>query len=267
VLAVRALALTEADVSRFWVSGENFTLVAFKKSFLNCFSMAQRSQDLHAHGSNVLVTNQMATPNTTGGAPLWDAGSSMLAPAISARAFSDQVFSVAGRGRWALSEPGRFPRGSRISGRQGSIDLVIDSGSNGTTRSIFSVADRMPVTRIMHIAIDTSNRPHIEWMDLGANAVARGTPSGPGNGSNTKLHIRCVWDCTTPVHGARHIRLQVNGVDVPDADWSPVDPTSPWTPFRPEYLITMEPPNLLGAFDSFNGSIESIQISNTVQSL
>lgn len=228
--------------------------------------MAQRSQDLHAPGSPILVTNQMGVPDVSGPTPIWNTGSSMADPLLTVRAFDDQVFSAAGRGRWELGEPGRFPRGSRVAGTRGSIDATFVVGANGTARAVLSLVDALVPTRALTLAVDVSNRPLVFVTDAGGVVVARGVPAGSALSPGARAHVRWAWDSTALVGATRHMRLQVNGADVPNADWN-VNPTSPWTAFRPQWLLTLAAINLGTAYAEFNGTVESIQISNAVHPL
>jgi hypothetical protein len=205
----------------------------------------------------------MGVPDVTGPTPLWTSGSSLVEPVVTARAFSDLVFSAAGRGQWELSEPGMFPRGSRVAGVRGSLDVVVTLGATGTARAICYLGDAVHRTAL---AVDVSNRPLVEIMDASGFVVARGVPTGAALAEGQRVQVRWVWDSTSAVAGARYVRLQVNGVDVPGSDWA-VNPTSAWIAFRPQVLVLAGGVTVHSPFAAFNGDVEAVQTSNVVHPL
>lgn len=86
------------------------------------------------------------------------------------------------------------------------------------------------------------------------------TPSYSTNVAGKPIHVRVTWDSDNPVEGTRHASLKVNGESVPDIDWS-TDPTAPWSPFQPQYLVLVG--NTPGG-TAFNGVVRSAQLSEEI---
>jgi hypothetical protein len=114
------------------------------------------------------VRTNMAVPTALiGGTPTWR-GSSM-APLSVVPLLPGLCFDARGRGVYPLSHPGRFPRGTRISGRRGTMDLWLTLGAIGTARTVAYLTD-VPEgefqANFLAITLDASNRPGLEFQQV-----------------------------------------------------------------------------------------------------
>jgi len=76
----------------------------------------------------------------------------------------DVSFEARGVGVFTLSKPGAFPRGPRISGRRGTLDLWLLMGATGSVRTVAYLTDDLEhPSNYLAVEIDTSNRP---WLNL-----------------------------------------------------------------------------------------------------
>ena len=98
------------------------------------------------------VRTNMATPTAGVGIPPTWRGSSMD-PHTVVQQLPGASFEAQGKGVFYLAAPGRFPRGPRLSGRQGSMDLFVRVGEQGEvaatgilTSTVTGLADSDTVT-------------------------------------------------------------------------------------------------------------------------
>jgi hypothetical protein len=109
-------------------------------------------------GAARYVRTQTATPTAGVGVyPTWRG--SAMEPNIVVDLLPSVSFEASGKGVFDLTTSVQFPRGSRVSGRQGTLDLSIILGSDGTARTVCYLTDN-PVEPINVIAVrvDSQNR-------------------------------------------------------------------------------------------------------------
>lgn len=213
---------------------------------------------------NYFITQSVATPTVPfGGHPTLKG---LGVPPQVRPLLTDLAFEASGRGVFPLTQPGRFPRGSRMPGVQGTMRIDFTLAANGTGRTIAYLAPQVvSPTQYIKVGIDTSNRPTLTIKDVAGTTVALvSSPSYPALPQSGLATIHLVWDSRNVVVGARHalLRVEVPGRDVttPDANWA-TDPTSEWVHFTPEYLVVGAS---LGDAD-FNGVVNLVQMACTVQ--
>ncbi|KKK52782.1 hypothetical protein LCGC14_3101440, partial [marine sediment metagenome] len=81
-------------------------------------------------GAGRFVQTPMAVPVAgVGVVPTWRGHS--MQPAEVTELLPGSSFNAQGRGRFSLVTATRFPRGARLSGRQGSMDLLVRVGAQG----------------------------------------------------------------------------------------------------------------------------------------
>lgn len=135
------------------------------------------------------VSTNMAIPTSLiGGTPTWK-GASMRQPTVSPL-LPGLCFEAHGWGRFPLSQPGRFPRGTRISGRRGTMDLHITLGAIGTARTVAYLTDGIAgeyQANFLAVTIDTANRPALEFQQVTTPlTAATGTLTATGAITNTE---------------------------------------------------------------------------------
>lgn len=181
------------------------------------------------------------TAMTGGGATSLGRG---MGPNFHAPLLPDASFQARGLGKFDLTEsvPGtdpRFPRGPRLSGRQGTLDVWYIAPTAGSARDIVALTDNndggSPSTQVILISIDATNRPEATLIDKDGNTVGATAASGSAIAAGQITHVRLVWDSLNPVPGAgggRYAALQVNGALVPVADWTGgTNPVAAWVHF------------------------------------
>jgi len=113
-------------------------------------------------GAARYVRTNMAVPTAGVGInPTWEGNS--MRPLTVVPILPGASFDARGKGLFPLSQPGRFPRGTRISGQRGSLDLWMVVGTDGTARTACYLTDD-PVEPTVYLAVrlDTANRPFLE---------------------------------------------------------------------------------------------------------
>jgi len=75
----------------------------------------------------------------------------------------DRSFNARGVGRFSLTTADRFPRGPRMSGQQGTIDMVVMSGAaaSGVRTLCYLTDDPASPSLVILLGIDGSNRPFV----------------------------------------------------------------------------------------------------------
>lgn len=163
-----------------------------------------------------------------------------------------QIVKTLGRGRLDLE--------NRVSGRQGSIDLLVDVGAAGTARTVCYLTDNITApANVIAVKIDTSNRPRVVITNALGVTVASVTPSYAAISAGQPVTIRVTWNSQAAVDGTRFASLRVNREFIPGANWA-TNPTAAWPSFQPTHLM------LGGTLSDadFNGTIQVLQISETV---
>lgn len=213
----------------------------------------------------LFVQTNMAVPNVgMNEGPNW--GGSSMAPLTVVPLLPALAFSARGRGGQSLVPDVALQlnptQGSRLSGTQGSIDLLVTMATAGTARTLCFLTDSLATpTKYIAVKIDTSNRPFVTFTNNLGVVIAAGTPGGSAIASGTPVAIRMTWDSQNVVDVAttRHATLRVNREFVPSADWT-TNPLVSWTSFQPQFVMLG---GSLGDAD-FNGTIAAAQFSNVV---
>ena len=113
-------------------------------------------------GAARYVRTTMATPTAGVGVPPTWRGSSMN-PVTVAALLPGVSFDARGRGVFNLTTAVRFPRGPRISGHQGSVDLHLVVGLDGTARTLcYLTDDPAQPTTYLAVRLDSQNRPYLD---------------------------------------------------------------------------------------------------------
>jgi len=141
-----------------------------------------------------------------------------------------------------------------VSGMSGGLDA-------GPERTVLYLTNNLTTpTKYILLAVDSLNRPLLRITDAVGMLVAEVTPSTASFSPGAPMSVRLSWDSENLLSGsARHASLTVNGVAVPDMDWT-TDPTADWISFQPTYLVIGQG---LGA-SAFNGVMVNTQLSNQV---
>lgn len=118
------------------------------------------------------VKKNLAVPTAVlGGTPTWKGRA--MGPDTVVPLLPGVCFEARGAGVFSLSQPDRFPRGPRISGRRGTMDLWVVMGAVGAIRSVaYLTDDPNSPSNFMAIKIDTSNRPLLEVQQVVTPVVA-----------------------------------------------------------------------------------------------
>ena len=203
------------------------------------------------NSSGLIVRIDDATPTIGGETASW-LGSSVASPQA-APALRGAVVNQYGTGR--------FPIGTRVSGRRGTFLVSVNMSAAGTARTIGYLTDNPadPSNRLT-LGIDTSNRPLISFTSNRGTVVALVAPSYAAITTGTPVSIHVAWDSSQALDGTRFAFMRVRGEAIPSANWS-TDPTSAWSSFMPTHLVLGVG---VGGASAFNGTINSFQISDTV---
>ncbi len=145
--------------------------------------------------------------------------------------------------------------GFTVSGMSGGLDA-------GPERTILYLTNNLTTpTKYVVLAVDSLNRPLLRITNVVGTLVAEVTPSTASVSPGTPMSVRLSWDSENLLSASsRHASLTVNGVAVPDANWT-TDPTADWASFQPTHLVIGRG---LGAASDFNGVMGNTQISNQV---
>ncbi len=138
-------------------------------------------------GARRYVRTNLAVPTALIGAtPTWK-GRSMAQHTV-VPFIPGQCFEARGTGVFPLSQPGRFPRGTRVSGRQGSLDLWLTAGVIGTERTVaFLTDDPSSPYNFLAVKLDASNRPLLEVQQVVTPlSAATGVLTATGAITNTE---------------------------------------------------------------------------------
>lgn len=202
------------------------------------------SQELEA---NILEGVPVSTP--TG--PLWVNGT--LADLRVSTALPGSAISQFGPGAYSLED--------KVFGVRGTILASFITGQPGSQRVVGYLTDNLsnPANRIL-IGVDAMNRPFISIRNILGDQVVSAGPTNPSLPANYQITILLSWDSTQAIDGVRFARFQLNRAAAPENDWN-IDPTSPWTPFRPTHLVLVHE---VATNMVFNGEIVSFQVSNQV---
>ena len=138
-------------------------------------------------GAARYVRTNMATPTAGVGVPPTWRGHSME-PVTVAQLLPGLAYEARGRGVFDLTTAVRFPRGPRLSGQRGTIDLHIVVGADGTARTVCYLTDN-PAEPTVNLAVrvDSQNRPYLDILrPLTPFAFAGGTLTATGAITNTE---------------------------------------------------------------------------------
>lgn len=139
-------------------------------------------------GAARYVRTNMAVPTAlVGQTPTWRGNS--MRPLTVVPQLPGASFDARGRGIFPLSEPGRFPRGVRISGQRGTADIWAVVGLDGTARTLCYLTDDVDwaTTDVVAVRLDTANRPILEiTRPLSPFKFAGGTLSASGPITNSE---------------------------------------------------------------------------------
>ena len=142
-------------------------------------------------GNHLVYTNQapILIPIAGGAATTLGRG---MAPNFHAPLIPEPRFQARGVGQFNLTETvpatdPRFPRGPRLSGRQGTIDLWFTTPTAGTARTLCYLTDApQSVGNVIALRVDTSNRPLVTLTETGGATPAQGTLTDSDNFANTE---------------------------------------------------------------------------------
>jgi hypothetical protein len=138
-------------------------------------------------GAGRYVRTNMNTPTVSvGGTPTWRGRA--MGPHTVVPIIPGLTFEAKGTGVYSLSQPGRFPRGTRVSGRRGTFDLWITLGAIGSERTLaYLTDDSSNPYNFIAIKVDASNRPFLEIQQVETPlSTASGTLTATGAITNTE---------------------------------------------------------------------------------
>lgn len=220
-------------------------------------------------GSGMFIQTNMGVPTVGAGqgAPTvglgqtvyWNSGSSME-PNTVVPLLPGHVFSARGRGAQSLTTDPAL--GSRVSGVQGSLDLLVTMGAAGTARTLCILTDN-PTSPVRYLAvkIDATNRPFGKITNNLGAVIGVVSPSYAAIAAGQPVLIRLAWDSVNVVDvlAARRATFRVNRDLVASGDWT-TNPAAAWAAFQPTHIVLGAS---LGDAD-FNGTISAVQVSNSV---
>lgn len=209
-------------------------------------------------GSGMFLQTNMAVP-AVGVNQAANLGGSAMQPHTAVPLLPSMAFSARGTGTQSLTLDASGPR---LSGVQGSLDLLISMGAAGTARTVCVLTDDpASPTRYLAIKIDTTNRPYLVMTNAAGTVIAQVGPSFAALVSGQTAAIRMAWDSRNivDVPTDRRATFKVNRTPVASSDWS-TNPNANWTSFQPTHIRLGVS---LGDAD-FNGVISAVQVSNVV---
>jgi len=192
----------------------------------------------HMPGSGRFVQTRMGTPDTSVyGVASWR-GNSMQPHKT--RPLLPGAFTGQGKGTWSLIEnvpPGAlaFPRGPKVSGRQGTVEVYINGGATDTL-DILTLTNDVTATNMLTIAIDTAEVV-VTLVDAEGSTVGVCTAASlPNVVDGRPSVIRVRWDSVNPLASGFHMDVLVDGRLAPSGDFGTL-PVAGWTYLQPTQLI------------------------------
>lgn len=208
------------------------------------------ANELHGGGKFVLTNQTAPTASITAPTPFM--GSMMDQPTV-VPLLPGVCFDARAKGRHAL--------GTRVSGVQGTIDLLIQTAATGAARTVCYLTDNaVSPTNYLAVKVDSSNRPRVAFTNQLGTVVGQVTPSYAAIAANQPVSIRFAWSSLAAINGLFFASLRVNGLLIAEGDWS-TDPLATWLPFKPTHLVLVGPN--IGDAD-FNGTVLACQVSDEV---
>lgn len=256
IVAVGASGMITVVAGASLVDGETFTL-----------NDGAHAAKVFEFDSNAAVTPGNVAVTFTGGDSVATIKAAVIA-AINGAATLDITAAPGGTGEVLLVNDL-----ASAAGNQSILDTVANPGfivtgmAGGVTvspaRTICFLTDN-PASPTNYIAIklDSTNRPFVQMTNSLGTVVGVVTPSTPAIGPSRTIVIRFAWDSSNAVDvpSGRRASLRVDQELVGGGTWT-TSPTSNWDSFQPTHLVLGG--GIAGAAD-FNGSIPSVQVSNTV---
>lgn len=208
------------------------------------------SNESHVGGRFVRTNQSVPTASVT--APVPFMGSTMEQPTV-VPLLPGVCFDARGKGRLDLE--------TKVSGAQGTVDLLIQTSTAGSARTVCYLTDN-PTTPSNYLAIkvDASNRPFAIFTNALGTVIGQMAPAYGVIAAGQPVSVRFAWSSLVPVSGLYFASVRVNGSLVATADWGTA-PLATWLSFKPTYLVLIGPN--LGDAD-FNGTVLACQVANEV---
>lgn len=128
----------------------------------------------------------------------------------------------------------------------------------GPERTVLYLTDNLTTpTKYISVALDSFNRPLVRVTNNLGVLVAEVTPSFTNIPGGQSVAIQMAWNSASALATGRLVTLNVNGLPIPDADWT-TNPLAAWTHFQPTYLVA----GLGLSASDFTGTLDEVQISN-----
>jgi len=188
-------------------------------------------------------------------APLWP-NSSTRQTLTAVPQLQPATYSFKGKGLRSLTvnvPPGdpRFPRGPRVSGRQGTLDITLKGGALDTV-SIVSLQTTATTAVLLSVA---SGEVNVTVNDVDGTAVGVcEAASLPTMVEGTILRVQAAWNSVAPIEEGLHMKVLVNGRVAPAGDYSTL-PVTPWTYLQPTEVNVPH---------AFNGELLAGQLGSAV---
>jgi hypothetical protein len=209
-------------------------------------------------GAGRFVQARMQIPNTqVYGVASWR-GNSMQQHSV-APTLTNASFTTSGKGKRSLTvdatpSDARFPRGPRISGRQGALDILLDGGAT-TTVTIASLLQESSglvavlvslVSGVVNVTIKNSSGVNV-------GVLAAASLATVANGRSARIQV--AWNSVTPIESTRHMKVLINGLLAPPGDYTTA-PTAAWAYLQPTDLDVPY---------TFDGELRSFQAASSVE--
>lgn len=146
---------------------------------------------------------------------------------------------------------GKFPV-SKLTGRQGAIDMWVTLGATGSLRSLLVLTDG---DAVVTIHLGTDNRINLTHQSQTHVLVADLTNGFAADVAGSRFRLRYTWDSTQPVDGPKYAMLRKNeekGNVLSGSAWTSFYPTEVWLGVA------------IGVTLDFNGTIDKVQIGSSV---
>ena len=172
-----------------------------------------------------------------------------------------QSFVLRGAGDTSLTQSTppndpRFPRGPRLSGNQGTLDVWLTVGTG--TANFLQITSPITGAGIV-LGLHTSGYATGSITAEGGGSVATFAADAlPGLVQNRTVHVQFAWSALVPIDGTFYAKAFVDGLPVAAADFT-TPPSAAWVPFALGNLRT-------GVFagSAFNGQVLLVQASTDV---
>lgn len=126
----------------------------------------------------------------------------------------------------------------RVGSVRGTIDCWFKMGSGADSIVLAQSVYSSTTPPLITVGVSATGRATGSIQDAAGTTVAAWTAATMGaNAQGILIHMQVAWDAGAAISGLYHVRVVVNDVAMPVADFTTA-PLTNWTPFQPTYVTT-----------------------------